>query len=272
MFGFNRKEKRIFGYTLFFHFLGACFLFTLGLLPSCEDKPEEIHVFELAMASDQPLVQQPTLPPPPLPTPPPVKVVSQPEKPTPVVPSKPKPPAPKPTPIPTPPPKPKVVKPKPLPRPVTPKQPKVVSFKDFQKKNNISPVKPSPRPQVSKPRVKINPNQFKLPPISISQKNSSSSSTVPASVLQAYLASVKSKLERAWKKKLGSSSIVNGGEAWLSFKISSNGSLISKRISKSSGNKDLDRLVLSASNLVGNVGMPPGGRLESELQIPFRLN
>jgi len=34
----------------------------------------------------------------------------------------------------------------------------------------------------------------------------------------------------------------------------------------------LDRLVLQVANLVGNVGAPPGGKLESALKIPFRLN
>jgi TonB family protein len=265
MFGFNRKESKIFRYSLFFHFFGACFLFTLGLLPSCDDEPEKIHVFELAMASNQPLLQEPVSPAPSSPLPPPVKEVPEPKKPASVVPSKPK-PKPKPKVLPAP------VKPKPRPQPVPLKQPKMVSLKDFQKKNNISPSKPPSRAKVSNPKVKINANQFKLPPISISTSRSSTSTAVPASVLQAYLASVKSKLEKAWKQKLDSSSLVNGGEAWLSFKIASNGTLVGKRISKSSGNNDLDRLVLSLLSLVGNVGVPPGGRLESELQIPFRLN
>ena len=96
-------------------------------------------------------------------------------------------------------------------------------------------------------------------------------SSVPASVLNAYLSAVKMKLERVWESKLRSTTITNGGEAWLSFEISPNGTLIRKKISRSSGNS-LDRLVLQVANLVGNVGAPPGGKLESALKIPCRLN
>lgn len=276
MFGFNQREKRIFCYSLFLHFFGACFLFALGLIPSCEEETEEIHVFELAMSSEQPIVQQPSLPNPPPPKPKPPTALPPPK---PVVQAKPKPPPPVQTKAPpvrskpeiTPP----VAKPKTLPKakpkaPPTP--PKVVSFKDFQKNNKITSPKPAPRPPVAKPIVKIDPNRFKLSPIKLSNRPNTASSNVPASVLNAYLALVKSKLERAWKSKLGASSIINGGEACLSFKISTNGRLFGKRISKSSGNKDLDRLVLAAANLVSDVGIPPGGKLESELQIPFRLN
>ena len=71
MIGFNRREKKVFRYSLFFHLFGACFLFALGLFPSCEEEPEEIHVFELAMASEQSIVPQPVQAPPPPPTPPP---------------------------------------------------------------------------------------------------------------------------------------------------------------------------------------------------------
>ena len=100
MIGFNRREKIVFRYSLFFHFFGACFLFALGLLPSCEEEPEEIHVFELAMASDQPIVpQKPVTLPSPKPTPP--KVQPKP-KPIPQVPVKKPVVEPKPTPTPKP--------------------------------------------------------------------------------------------------------------------------------------------------------------------------
>ena len=83
---------------------------------------------------------------------------------------------------------------------------------------------------------------------------------------------VKAKLEKAWETKLSSSSISSGGETWLSFKISASGKLLGKRISRSSGNLELDRMVLAAANMVSQVASPPGGKLDSELQIPFRLN
>jgi TonB family protein len=111
-----------------------------------------------------------------------------------------------------------------------------------------------------------------LDSIKISSNTGNAVSSVPASVINAYLSAVKMKLERVWESKLRSTSITNGGEAWLSFEISPNGTLIGKKISKSSGNSQLDRLVLQVANLVGNVGAPPGGKLDSALKIPFRLN
>jgi len=242
MIGFNRREKIVFRYSLFFHFFGACFLFALGLLPSCEEEPEEIHVFELAMASDQPIVpQKPVTLPSLKPTPPQVH--------------------PKPKPKPT---------PEPTPKPV--EKPQSISFAEFQRKNKLPPVKQSQQVTKPLPVVKIDQSRIKPLVIEVSKSTSTSTTSVPASVLNAYLSSVKSKLERIWEQKLRSSSISNGGEVWLSFRISSNGSLISKKISKSSGNRQLDALVLEVASLVGNVGTPPGGKLDSDLKVPFRLN
>ena len=269
MIGFNRREKKIFRYSLFFHFLGACFLFALGLFPSCEEEPEEIHVFELAMVSEQPVVPQPVQ----LPAPP-IKVTPKPE-PKPLPPTPPKvDPVVKPKPVPKP--KPKPVKPKALPQPNLKPAPKpqAISFKDFQKKNNLKPVKQIPQAaKPSVPVVKIDASKFRpLDAIKVTPNNTNASSSIPASVLNAYLSMIKMKLEKVWELKLRSTSIVNGGEAWLSFEISSSGTLIRKKISKSSGNPQLDRLVLQVANLVGNVGVPPGGKLESALAVPFRLN
>ena len=271
MIGFNRREKKIFRYSLFFHFFGACFLFALGLFPSCEEEPEEIHVFELAMVSGQPVVPQPVQSPAP-----PTKVTPKPE-PKPLPPTPPKvDPVVKPKPVPKPKPKPKPVKPKALPQPTSKPAPKpqAISFKDFQKKNNLKPVKQIPQAaKPSVPVVKIDASKFRpLDAIKVTPNNSNASSSIPTSVLNAYLSMIKMKLEKVWELKLRSTSIVNGGEAWLSFEISSSGNLIRKKISKSSGNPQLDRLVLQVANLVGNVGVPPGGKLESALAVPFRLN
>ena len=275
MIGFNRREKKLFRYSLFFHLLGACFLFTLGLFPSCEEEPEEIHVFELAMVSEPPVIPQPVQPPVSMP-PPPAKATPKPE-PKPLPPTPPKiNPVVKPKPIPIT--KPISEKPKPIPKPVVksiPKpKPQPISFKDFQKKNNLKPIKHKPqatRPTV--PVVKIDASRIKpLDEIKISSHTGKAVSPVSASVLNAYLSAVKMKLERAWELKLRSTSLANGGEAWLSFEISPNGTLVRKRIAKSSGNSQLDKLILQVANLVGNVGPPPGGNLGSSLKVPFRLN
>ena len=268
MIGFNRREKIVFRYSLFFHFLGACFLFSLGLLPSCEEEPEEIHVFELAMASEQPIVpQEPVQMPSPESTPPQVQPKPKPKL-IPQVPVREPVVKPKPTPIPKPP----QVKSKPKPTPKPVEKPKSISFAEFQRKNKLPPVKQSQQVTKPIPVVKIDQSRIKPLVIEVSRSTGTSSTSVPASVLNAYLSSVKSKLERIWEEKLRSSSILNGGEVWLSFRISSNGSLISKKISKSSGNRQLDALVLEVASMVGNVGTPPGGKLDSDLKVPFRLN
>ena len=136
----------------------------------------------------------------------------------------------------------------------------------------MPPVKQTQQVTKPLPVVKIDQSRIKPLVIEVSKSTGTSSTSVPASVLNAYLSSVKAKLERIWEQKLRSSSISNGGEVWLSFRISSNGSLISKKISKSSGNRQLDALVLEVASLVGNVGTPPGGKLDSDLKVPFRLN
>ena len=264
MVGLNRREKKIFAYSLFFHLFIGCFLFVFGLIPSCEEEPKEVHVFELAMATTQPMPIKPApLPPkvssnqPPLlsPTPKPAKQKPKP-KPQPVVKEKPKP---------------KVTPTKTVPKANPKPKPKVVSFNQFKQKHNLptpSPVRSTP---THKPAYKINSSNFSLPSIQVAS-SSSVSRTISPSVLNAYLAMVKAKLERAWETKLSGSSISSGGETWLSFKISASGKLLGKRISRSSGNLELDRMVLAAANMVTQVASPPGGKLDSELQIPFRLN
>jgi len=264
MVGFNRREKKIFAYSLFFHLFTGCFLFVFGFIPSCEEEPKEVHVFELAMATTQPMPIKPAplapkvnspQSPEPNPTPKPVKQKPKP-KPQPVVKEKPKP---------------KVNPTKTVPNSNSKPKPKVVSFNQFKQKHNLpspSPVRPNPTP---KPAYKINSINFSLPSIQVAS-SSSVSQTISPSVLNAYLATVKAKLERAWETKLSDSSISSGGETWLSFKISASGKLLGKHISRSSGNLELDRMVLAAANMVNQVASPPGGKLDSELQIPFRLN
>ncbi|MDG1324539.1 MAG: TonB family protein [Opitutales bacterium] len=238
----------------------------LGFLPSCEEEKEEVHVFELASASFVP-------PPPPVykPEPKPVPPVVTPVKPKIITQPKPKPVTQKPKPKPIVKPKPTsppIVKPKP--KTVIPK-PKTISFNQFQKKHPVqSPPKVSSEPVKQVPRVRIDPKKFALPQITISNPASQSTQVDPT-ILNRYLGAVKSKLEAVWRRLQSESNIAIEGEAFLSFKISSNGTLISPTISRSSGNQALDRLVIQVSKSVGNLGRPPGGKLSSSLEIPFRV-
>ena len=93
-----------------------------------------------------------------------------------------------------------------------------------------------------------------------------------ASELNQYLAQVKTKLESVWRKLLSNTHLSSGGEVRLSFRISSNGNLISPRISRPSGNPELDKLVLEVCRRIGHLGSPPGGKFSSVLEIPFRVN
>jgi TonB family protein len=277
MFGLNKREGRVFRFSLFAHVFVALSCAAFGFLPSCEEE-EKVHVFELASASpfpsDLPTPQVPTppkvvepTPMPPKPTPPPKPVVRKPTPPKPK-PTPPKVVEPKPTP---PPPKPVVRKPTPpklKPKPVTPQ---TVSIDQFRKTHQLpkpSPRKPTPPPR--KPVPQIDDSKYSLPAPRLG--NTPTRSTVSPSVLNAYLSQVQSKMDRIWKRLQASTELGFGGEARLSFRISSNGTIISAKLSKRSGNKALDDLVLRVGRTVGNVGPPPGGKLDSDLEIPFVVN
>jgi TonB family protein len=258
MLGLNKKELRIFLWALACHLLLALGLFIYGFIPSCEEEPEIVHVFELASSTPPPLPK--VKPTPPKPNPKPVV-----QKPTPKPPPpKPKPVVPKPTPKPT---------PKPVPKPVVqPPQPQKISFDQFRKQHDVPAPKPVPQPPAPQPvKVKINPNDFKLPPIVVSTPTVSTS-TVSPTLINQYLAGVKSRLEQVWQRLLAQTDLGTGGVAHLGFRIGSDGSLQSVSITRSSGNRSLDDLVLRVARTVGNVGRPPGGSFSSSLEIPFRVN
>ena len=268
MLGLNNRENRVFRICLLGHlFLGAG-LFIMSFFPSCENEPEEIHVFELASTTPTPMPKPPTFPKtpqPPLIPQTPKKII---EKPLPdkIAPKL------KPTTKPTPKttkPKPKVL-PKPEPKPQPKPQPKSMSIEQFRKTQKL-PFPPKPRPPVRNIQpIKLNPQDFSLPKIKISSPENSTPTVSPGAINQ-YLARVKAKLEGIWRKLLVNSSLGTGGEARLSFRISPSGAVISPRISKSSGNITLDRLVMEVAQRGGVFGPPPGGRLDSVLEIPFRV-
>ena len=265
MLGLNRKESRVFRFSLVAHGFVALVCAVFGFLPSCEEE-KEVHVFELASASpfpaDLPPVQPPT---PPKPTPPKVVV------------PKPTPPKPKPTPPKVVRPKPKPIPPKVTPKPTLPKPkpkptpPKTVSFDQFKKDHKLpDPPIRKPNPTLAPRVARIDSSRFSLPAPTLG--DNPSPSTVPPSVLNAYLSQVQSKLDRVWKRLQESTDLGFGGEARLSFRVSSNGTILSARLSKRSGNKALDDLVMRVSRMVGNVGPTPGGKLDSSLEIPYLVN
>ena len=274
MFGLNRKESRVFRFSLVGHGFVALGCAVFGFLPSCEEEEEKIHIFELASASPFPTIPAPQPPTPPRvvePKPTPPRVVEP--KPTPpkVVEPKPTPPkVVKPKPKPTPP---KVVKPKPPPPKVVKPKPqpsRTVTFSQFKQDHKLpEPPTRKPTPTPTKPVPRIDGSKYTLPAPKL---GTPSRSSVPQSVLDAYLSQVQAKMDRVWKRLQSSTDLGFGGEARLSFRISSNGTILSARLSKHSGNKALDDLVLRVSRSVGKVGPPPGGKLDSALEIPFVVN
>tara|TARA_S200000501_G_scaffold354249_1_gene374758 strand:+ start:190 stop:630 length:441 start_codon:yes stop_codon:yes gene_type:complete len=145
-----------------------------------------------------------------------------------------------------------------------------MSIEQFRKTQKL-PTPPKARPPVRNIQpIKLNPQDFSLPKIKISSPENSTPTVSPGAINQ-YLARVKAKLEGIWRKLLVNSSLGTGGEARLSFRISPSGAVISPRISKSSGNITLDRLVMEVAQRGGVFGPPPGGRLDSVLEIPFRV-
>ena len=235
-----------------------------AFLPSCEEEPEIVHVFELAS------------------TPPPAPQVRKPTpKPKPVVQKPaPKPPTPKPKPVVKkniPKPKPVVKKPSPKPSPkpkpvVQKPQPKKISFDQFRQKHDLpSPKTPPAKPNPKPVKIKINPNDFRLAPIVVNTP-STTTSTVSPTLINQYLAGVKSRLESVWQRLLAQADLGTGGMAHLGFRIGPDGSLLQPVITRSSGNSALDALVLRVARSAGNVGRPPGGSFSSSLEIPFRVN
>ena len=266
MFGMSQKEGRIFRMALIGHLILAFGIVVYSLIPSCEKEPEIVHVFELAS------------------TPPPVPQVRKPTpKPKPVVQKPaPKPPTPKPKSKPVvkkniPKPKPVVKKPSPKPSPkpkpvVQKPEPKKISFDQFRQKHDLPspktpPAKPSPKPV----KIKINPNDFRLAPIVVNTP-SRTTSTVSPTLINQYLAGVKSRLESVWQRLLAQADLGTGGMAHLGFQIGPDGSLLRPVITRSSGNSALDALVLRVARSAGNLGRPPGGSFSSSLEIPFRVN
>jgi len=264
MFGMSQKEGRIFRMALTGHLVLALGIVVYSFLPSCEEEPEIVHVFELAS------------------TPPPAPQVRKPTpKPKPVVQKPaPKPPTPKPKPVVKkniPKPKPVVKKPSPKPSPkpkpvVQKPQPKKISFDQFRQKHDLPspktpPAKPSPKPV----KIKINPNDFRLAPIVVNTP-STTTSTVSPTLINQYLAGVKSRLESVWQRLLAQADLGTGGMAHLVFRSGPDGSILQPVITRSSGNSALDALVLRVARSAGNVGRPPGGSFSSSLEIPFRVN
>ena len=261
MFGMNQKEGRIFRMALIGHLIFAFCLFVYSFVPSCKEEPEIVHVFELASTPPPPAPQVRK------PTPKPKPVLQKPA---------PKPPTPKPKPVVKkniPKPKPVVKKPTTKPKPVVQKpKPKKISFDQFRQKHDLPsskapPAKPNPKPV----KIKINPNDFRLAPIVINTP-STTTSTVSPTLINQYLAGVKSRLESAWQRLLAQADLGTGGVAHLSFRIGSDGSLLQPVITRSSGNSALDDLVLGVARSAGNLGRPPGGSFSSSLEIPFRVN
>tara|TARA_A100001015_G_scaffold270989_1_gene324141 strand:+ start:177 stop:659 length:483 start_codon:yes stop_codon:yes gene_type:complete len=159
----------------------------------------------------------------------------------------------------------------PTPASKTPTKPKAISIEQFRKSQNLPPSTPNrPKVQALQP-IQIDPKNYSLPKIKVTQNNTLSSS-VSANAVNQYLARVKAQLEGIWRKLLSDAALNNGGEARLSFRISSKGTIVSPRLSLSSGNPALDRLVFEVSRRAGNFGTPPGGKLDSTLEIPFRVN
>ena len=261
MFGMSQKEGRIFRMALIGHLFLALGIVVYSFLPSCEEEPEIVHVFELASTPPPPAPQVRK------PTPKPKPVVQKPA---------PKPPTPKPKPVVKkniPKPKPVVKKPTPKPKPVVQKpQPKKISFDQFRQKHDLpSPKTPPAKPNPKPVKIKINPNDFRLAPIVVNTP-STTTSTVSPTLINQYLAGVKSRLESVWQRLLAQADLGTGGMAHLGFRIGPDGSLLQPVITRSSGNSALDALVLRVARSAGNVGRPPGGSFSSSLEIPFRVN
>ena len=188
-----------------------------------------------------------------------------------VVEPEPAPPKPKPTPPKTVQPKPTPPKPKPTPRKTvqaqapnpsnrSPNHLKGLASVNSRKITNCRTHRFASRNQPpNKPAPRIDDSKYSLPAPKLG--NTSSRSTVSQSVLNAYLSQVQTKMDRVWKKLQASTDLGFGGEARLSFRVTSSGTIVSAKLTKRSGNQALDDLVLRVSRSVGNAGLPLAGNL-----------
>jgi len=193
----------------------------------------------------------------PAPAPPPAPEPKPTPAPTPAVKrTNPTPPQPKPAPIP----KQSTPKPPPKPTPVKPKETPVEVKKEVVKKPKPRSVKVDLTKVVQKStKTKaIQPDTSTVTKrltgsLDAVQMKSTSNSSASASTIESYHLRIKNALYRAWKRPLGSPTML---EAQVTLNILPDGSIVFVRLADSSGNPAMDQSVIQAAKSAGNVSKP----------------
>lgn len=158
-------------------------------------------------------------------------------------------------------PTPEPVEPKPKPVEPTPEPPK-----NTWKSTPVEAIK------VSDERVKATPSPSPKPvqKIDVGKILESGSSSGPVgtpSDFAAYESRVTALFQRAWNSYKPSS----GGPAWIRISFSSNGTITSRRMQKSSGDAAYDAAAQRAANSISSLPKPPSGYGKTYLDIKFEL-
>ena len=244
------REQRTLCFSVAVHVVGLFSFAVVGLLANCTEETEQVHVFELV--TPQPVAQllTPSVPvslqaTPPLespqqissPTPPPSTAQNEP-----IVSNS----------------KAQVVT-------AEPKQ--VMSYGTYAAKHMIAIPKSVQAPSAKPRQIRIDPNEYTLPPIPRNQPT-----TLDNFAIDRYREKVANRLKVAWERLLVQTNLTLGGQTQVQFGISSTGVVLSVVIEHSSGNRLIDNLAVDVFRAVGNLGAPPPGFPASPLHQLFRVN
>ena len=126
--------------------------------------------------------------------------------------------------------------------------------------------------KVSNQRVEATPTRSQNPipaidPGKILESGSSSGPVGTPSDFAAYESRVTALFQRAWISYKPSS----GGPAWIRISFSSNGTITSRRLQKSSGDAAYDAAAKRAADSISSLPRPPSGYGKTYLDIKFEL-
>ena len=244
------REQRTLCFSVAVHVVGLFSFAMVGLLANCTEETEQVHVFELVPS--QPVAQS---------LPPSVPVSFQSTPPT-ETPRKTSSPTPAPSTVQN---EPIVSNSKAQVVPVEPKQ--VMSYGTFAAKHMIAIPKSVQAPSAKPRQIRIDPNEYTLPPIPRNQP-----AAVDNLAIDRYREQVANRLKVAWERLLAQTNLTLGGQTQVQFGISSTGVVLSVVIEHSSGNRLIDNLAVDVFRAVGNLGAPPPGFPASPLHQLFRVN
>lgn len=149
-----------------------------------------------------------------------------------------------------------------------------------------TPVKSAPIPQSVQSTTKTNSTQTQMTKAPVQTQTQTQTQTKPATTqnqviartpsktqaqLKQELASYKSGLRNTIGRKIDFTRVIGDGECALSFKVNSNGRLISKAFTKQSSNITLNDAAFNALNTTTSYNPPPDGYKGETLRLTIKF-